>query len=75
MTPVQPDRPRAVPRPLTIEEAAALVGCSARTIARLTASGALPAIKAGGRTRIRQADLVAHFFEPTPTARADEVGS
>ena len=52
-------------RPLTVEEAGALVGCSARTISRLLASGALPAIKAGGRTRVRRADVIAHFTKPT----------
>ncbi len=42
---------------LTIDEVAAYLKASKRTVYRLTASGKLPAFKLGGTWRFRQSDL------------------
>jgi excisionase family DNA binding protein len=44
-------------RLLTLDEAAARLGCSTRTLRRRILDGSLPAFRDGGLVRIREADL------------------
>ena len=70
-------RPRAAARPqaaagewLSLEEAGAYIGSSARTVRRYVSIGALPAYRMIGKTiRVRRSDLDA-LFEPIPAAGA-----
>lgn len=62
-------------RLLTVEEAANLVGCSARTIRRRVAAGALPAFRDGGLVRIPEAAFAAYVAARTSSAPAPHTSS
>ncbi len=48
---------------ITCEEAAGIIGCSARTIARMCEKGILRCCKAGNRWRVNRNALMAYIGE------------
>jgi excisionase family DNA binding protein len=60
---------------LTRRETAAALRCSARTVDRLIASGALVAVKVEGSTRVRRIDLETYIANLSPRSFRDDVTS
>ncbi|HZZ51638.1 MAG TPA: helix-turn-helix domain-containing protein [Pseudonocardia sp.] len=59
---VDPDRRLGFARPVTVAEAAALLGVSTLAVYRLIHTDELPASRLDGAVRIRQTDLAAYLL-------------